>query len=255
MSSPSALQCLFCNHINPGGATFCNDCGSQLQLQQCDLCGSINKRSARICYKCGAPLGAPAAHGGHAVIDGDPAGAVPGQVAGQHEASTLPESAALALGSLRRGSPDAAPAVPGDDDRGKVAAATAGFRHLYSIAWSVLAVALVFLSLYYYRARSSPDLSETDVERAAPAAPSGDQASAGPASAVPLPPRAGALSESRSSRASAFRVLGATETVSPPGAAPTGSTAAVGDLPAHESCPEAVVALGLCDASGKQEKP
>lgn len=54
MPTPSAYQCLFCNHLNPVGESFCNECGSQLQLQQCDLCGSINKRSARVCYKCGA---------------------------------------------------------------------------------------------------------------------------------------------------------------------------------------------------------
>lgn len=52
MSSTPPLQCLFCNHLNPGGASFCNDCGSQMHLQPCDRCGAINKRAAKICHKC-----------------------------------------------------------------------------------------------------------------------------------------------------------------------------------------------------------
>ena len=107
MPSPSAYQCLFCNHLNPVGASFCNECGSQLQLQQCDLCGSINKRSARVCYKCGAaftfasPLGA-----GAAMLDHCPAAAMPD---GAH--TTLPESLAAALSA--RYADGGAVSVPG----------------------------------------------------------------------------------------------------------------------------------------------
>lgn len=289
MSSPSLLQCLFCNHFNPGGATFCNDCGSQLQLQQCDLCGSINKRSARVCYKCGAPFSAPAAHGGYPAIDGGQAGAVLGQPGEQRERTTLPESAAQAFGARQREFPDDGLAVPAAGDRGKAAAtiprdlvrgrspgdvppidlafspeaaATTGFRKLYPIAGLVLVIALVFLSVHYYRGPPPSEAADAGVEQTAAAAPPDDPASAGAAPAAPSTPPAGAWPGNRSIMTPVFRVLGVPEEASPPsGAAATGRPtvdggAAVGQgPPAHNSCQEAVVALGLCGASAKQEKP
>ncbi|MFZ4539474.1 zinc ribbon domain-containing protein [Propionivibrio sp.] len=59
MSSPQVLQCLFCNHLNPADASFCNKCGSQLHLRPCDNCGAIEKRTATNCYKCNAELTLP----------------------------------------------------------------------------------------------------------------------------------------------------------------------------------------------------
>src|SRR5258706_7423734 len=46
-------QCFFCDHINPAGATFCNDCGSPLHLKPCKHCEAINDQAAKNCYKCG----------------------------------------------------------------------------------------------------------------------------------------------------------------------------------------------------------
>ena len=46
-------QCLFCNHANPAGAKFCNDCGSPLHLKLCNECEAINDRIAKNCYQCG----------------------------------------------------------------------------------------------------------------------------------------------------------------------------------------------------------
>ena len=63
MSFIPPLQCLFCRHPNPAGANFCNDCGSQLNLQPCGQCGAIDDRAAKICYKCGAGFSVPAALG------------------------------------------------------------------------------------------------------------------------------------------------------------------------------------------------
>ena len=243
MSSSSPLQCLFCNHLNPGGATFCNDCGSQLQLQQCDLCGSINKRSAKICYKCGAPFVALAAHGGHSAIEGGQAGSVVWQE--RSDQATLHESAAQAFSARCRESPDSGLAVPAGGDCGKVAAsprqelvqdlaqpidlalspeaaASTGFRYLYTIACLVLVLALVFLSIYYYRGRSSAQVTAPNDEQTA-GAPSNDRSSPGAASAAqsPLPAGADVVRES----------------------------------PVDKSCQEAVVALGLCGELAKQEKP
>lgn len=59
MSSMSLLQCLCCNHLNPAGAAFCNECGSPLDLQPCAQCGAIDTRSATNCRKCGAEFPRP----------------------------------------------------------------------------------------------------------------------------------------------------------------------------------------------------
>ena len=45
-------QCLFCDHINPAGAKFCNDCGSQLHVKRCSRCGGVNDQAAKNCFKC-----------------------------------------------------------------------------------------------------------------------------------------------------------------------------------------------------------
>ena len=49
-----ASQCLFCEHANPVGAKFCNDCAGPLHLKLCKQCDAINDLPATNCYKCGA---------------------------------------------------------------------------------------------------------------------------------------------------------------------------------------------------------
>ena len=44
--------CPFCDHRNPVGAKFCNDCGSP--LKPCNQCDAVNHQAATNCYKCGA---------------------------------------------------------------------------------------------------------------------------------------------------------------------------------------------------------
>lgn len=61
MPSNQALQCLFCKHPNPAGSSFCNDCGSQLDLQPCEQCGAIDNRSAMHCHKCHTEFTLPVA--------------------------------------------------------------------------------------------------------------------------------------------------------------------------------------------------
>ena len=46
--------CPFCDHRNPIGAKFCNDCCSPLNLKPCNQCGAVNHQAATNCYKCGA---------------------------------------------------------------------------------------------------------------------------------------------------------------------------------------------------------
>jgi len=46
--------CGFCDHRNPAGAKFCNDCASPLHLKRCKQCYAVNDQPATNCYKCGA---------------------------------------------------------------------------------------------------------------------------------------------------------------------------------------------------------
>ena len=50
--------CPFCDHRNPAGAKFCNDCASPLHLKPCKHCDAVNHASATACYKCGAAYSA-----------------------------------------------------------------------------------------------------------------------------------------------------------------------------------------------------
>src|SRR5436190_24237996 len=46
--------CPFCDHRNPPGASFCNECAGPLQLKPYKECDGINDLSATHCHKCGA---------------------------------------------------------------------------------------------------------------------------------------------------------------------------------------------------------
>jgi hypothetical protein len=95
-------MCAFCDHRNPAGARFCNDCASPLHLKPCAHCNAINDQPAQNCYQCGrafpALFSAPAAT---RVLPAPatPASATPGDVA---IAATLAEYAASALRGGRR---------------------------------------------------------------------------------------------------------------------------------------------------------
>ena len=52
----ASLTCSFCNHANPAGARFCNECGSGLGLRPCARCDAINDVGASYCHQCGALL-------------------------------------------------------------------------------------------------------------------------------------------------------------------------------------------------------
>ena len=47
-------MCAFCDHRNPAGAKFCNECASPLHLKPCSKCDAVNHQAATNCYKCGA---------------------------------------------------------------------------------------------------------------------------------------------------------------------------------------------------------
>ena len=53
------LLCPFCDHRNPAGAKFCNDCASPLHLKPCKHCDAVNHVSATACYRCGEAYPVP----------------------------------------------------------------------------------------------------------------------------------------------------------------------------------------------------
>ena len=52
----SLFRCRFCEHDNPAGARFCNECGSPLYLRPCVQCEAVNDGAAPQCFQCGAAL-------------------------------------------------------------------------------------------------------------------------------------------------------------------------------------------------------
>src|SRR5215510_13047457 len=49
------MQCLRCQHENPGDAVFCQECGGRLDAA-CPNCGTSNQSDAKFCKKCGQRL-------------------------------------------------------------------------------------------------------------------------------------------------------------------------------------------------------
>jgi hypothetical protein len=79
-------MCPVCDHRNPTGARFCNDCASPLQLKPCKQCDAVNDQAATNCYNCGAAYPAffstPDATPVRPAADPAPAAATPDDVAG-----------------------------------------------------------------------------------------------------------------------------------------------------------------------------
>ena len=48
------LMCPYCDHRNPVGAKFCNDCAWPLHLKPCNRCNAVNDQAATHCYSCNA---------------------------------------------------------------------------------------------------------------------------------------------------------------------------------------------------------
>ena len=95
--------CPFCDHHNPAGAKFCNDCGSPLHLKPCNQCDAVNHQAATNCYKCGAEYPAsfttPEATPVLPTADPTSLGATPGDVG---VAATVTQPL-FAAGALRAG--------------------------------------------------------------------------------------------------------------------------------------------------------
>ena len=247
-SLPPPLQCLFCNHLNPAGASFCNDCGSQMHLQPCDRCGAINKRTARNCYKCDAGFTLPAAP----------------------EPDSAPQDAGIE--KLRTSAPvDATPPAPESAPAYEIvssasAAAATGSRRTVHFAVPAMVLVAMAVGVYYFLVPSAPS---AQTPGAAPLASGASgtltSVSAGPATAdAPIDPASAATGVTPTPVAAISgpgealapapappkAVAAMTARRSPPPDAEPKSPAAA---PILVQCPDAVAALGLCSSATKEE--
>ena len=77
------MNCSQCNHENPAGARFCNECGAPLQTS-CAQCGQVNPPGSKFCNGCGTKLGAvsaPATPAASPTADTTPAASTPSRFA------------------------------------------------------------------------------------------------------------------------------------------------------------------------------
>lgn len=119
--------CAYCDHPNPVGTNFCNDCGAALHLQPCRQCGAVSVIKARNCPSCKAPFperplidvsipwaGEPASKQIRTTRSLTPPGSVPGSgrqpaVPGQPPGAPLrPPPQSLTPGAARPPAPDLA---------------------------------------------------------------------------------------------------------------------------------------------------
>lgn len=239
-SSLPPVQCLFCNHLNPAGARFCNDCGSQLHLQPCDRCGASNKRAARNCYKCGAGFtlpGAPGLNAAPAILDNQLVEQVPQAVSLAKEPTPQPESVT----------------PQGDDTVASRRWATAirSRRSLRMAAAALLLVAIVMSGEYY----SEQSAEFTKTQGVIPFAPSvsGTPISVGasvPTGTTPTP----VVSTSDLDKALSLAPPGAgVASTLRPSPAPDAEILTRQDSPVFRECPDTVAALGLCNPARKTE--
>ncbi len=243
------LQCLFCNHLNPGGASFCNDCGSQLHLQPCDRCGAIDKRTARNCYKCGASFTLPAASD----IDSTP---------------PLPDNQIAAPALIDFGLPELRP--PDEPQQPVEILLSEGYppasrsRRTWRMAAAVLLFAAIAIVVFYYSERSAqlawmqretqPDPSLPRAPTAAGATPSTVaapvEAASAPTDTTSQPgPGTAQHDEARLPSPSAA----AASMPVRPSSALDGAVKTRQDPPLFKECSPAVEALGFCSSGTKQE--
>jgi ribosomal protein L40E len=233
MPSLAPLQCLFCNHLNPAGASFCNDCGSQLHLQPCDHCGAINKRTAKHCYKCSAGFTLPPAP---APVPAAPASA-PDLTSAPALRDLQPDYPVLNdFARATAPAPESAtPQTAGTVSSPRWVTALKSRRSLRFAAAALLLAALVMSGDYY----SEQSAEFTKTQGVIPFGPSVPDTAAVPEVAAPpaiaAPPAAGPV-----------------VTVLPPLAGEP-DVPPRPDPPLFNECPDAVAALGLCSSGSSNE--
>jgi ribosomal protein L40E len=268
MSTTPTLQCLFCNHLNPGGASFCNDCGSQMHLQPCDRCGAINKRTAKSCHKCDSSFTLPGTSAHGPALAPEPEG-LHGQTERRATSTQLEESV---TGFANTASPDQIGMTEETPQFYQLVTPQGDVQDIRSKgrpAWRLKALASVIavsaLAAYYYKPHLKPAAKEQLVESPAQSAPTTPVAvmTAAPTIAPPSDITQSHTSPAATrdtSKVSPDRTIA----MAPPGAGPAtppilpppmADTQARPTPPLLRECPEAVATLGICSQSTNPEKP
>lgn len=242
MSSIPSIQCLFCKHLNPAGAIFCNECGTQLNVQPCDHCGAIDAREARNCHKCGAEF---------------PLQATP-------ESGRVSELLANGRDPALDSRADIVPPPDLVKDSHPMAAAAAWSRPSWRPAAAGLSLALIAAAALFYFDRVRPELlaQKSGVKQ------SDSVASARPTSeqTTQAAQTGGALIPTRSVTEAASRIVtpGNAAAPAPPVAdspiavhsppATNGDATTRQNSLASNECPQAIATLGLCNPDTAAKK-
>lgn len=257
MSSTPPLQCLFCNHLNPGGASFCNDCGSQTHLQPCDRCGAINKRTAKSCHKCESSFTLPGAVGQEAERRMPPPVLEEGDGTTGFANTTSPDHA-----EMTDESPQFYQLVTPQSDVQNIRAKA---RPAWRLKALTVLVAVSALATYFYRPQEAPVTKKPVVAAPAQEAPPTAVSAvvAAPLIAQPLE-AVSSHTITASPRTTVKPDPDKTIAVAPTGAGPAPQQVrptTMADITARptppllKECPDAVAALGFCNQGSKQEKP
>lgn len=240
MSPAFPLQCLFCDQLNPSGARFCNECGSQLHLQPCDRCGAINKRSAKNCHSCGAGFIRPAA----SEPDDAPA--------------RLEEPLAeLAPSDVGSGFEHAHPSGQHVEETAPAEQNVTPFiwsRRMWRIAASVVVLVVLVVSGNHYSEKSAEFLKTNGVIQYAPPVATASIAAGAAPSAVSAPVEAAAIPIQVPLPATAPRTPVAGALTARPSSAKEMQTSARRDPPVFKECADAIAALGFCGPGTQNEE-
>ncbi|SFB68728.1 Double zinc ribbon [Polaromonas sp. OV174] len=254
-----SLKCLFCQHLNPAGAIFCNDCGGQLNLQPCERCGAIDSRSARKCYKCGAEFPLPAAAGLNPLL----APTIPEKAFAYStldEAGAAGQEVAHPHPGLSYSPPEPQPV---DDMLASETAATATVTKprrrlpLAVILALLLVLAAALVSVYLYQGKPV-QLARTQGQKQDQQ--QGERQAVTDLSSAPKLQAQGTVQQP----ATATLELEKTPSLAPPSADAAAAARplpvtdaevkARHDRPIDEKCPPAVATLGLCNPDTQQER-
>ena len=238
MSPAFPLQCLFCDQLNPSGARFCNECGSQLHLQPCDRCGAINKRSAKNCHSCGAGFIRPAAS--------DPDDA-PARLE-EPLAEPAPNDGGSAFKHAHPSGQHVEETAPSEQNVTPFIRS----RRLWRIAASVAVLAVLVVSGNHYSEKSAEFMKTQGVIQYAPpvattsiAADAAQSAVSAPVEAAPIPVAA-PLPVTAPPPAVAVTAR--------PSSAKEMQTSARRDPPVFKECADAIAALGFCGPGTQNEE-
>lgn len=262
-----SLLCLFCKHLNPSDAVFCNNCDGQLDLQPCNRCGAVDIRTATNCYKykCGSKFSLPEAPGLDIPL-------TPEIVEKELTYSKLTDpgvsgseaehlNAGQTYSCLERQPVDEVLSL-------ETSAAVTGPRRNAPVAVLFILLLLIAIAVlvYLYRGLTAqPALTQgqnqavTDVSGArkpSEFAPSNGVAGINAVLKSEETVQAPAVGENKSAKTSSLTPPGAAAALS---ARPLPATDAEiktrQDLSIFEKCPPAVATLGLCNPDTQQEKP